>query len=67
MAFNPYLTTASSGFTRLAAYVERLFDETTEHRPIDELTQQTPPDDRSSRGLNRHYDLAEFMSRTIAP
>ena len=67
MALNPYLNTASGGLTRIAAYVEHLFGETTKERPIDELAQQTCPDDRSSRGLNRHYDLAEFMSRTIAP
>jgi hypothetical protein len=51
---------------RLTAYVEHLFDKTAQRQPIDELAQQPRPDP-ACRGLNRPYDLAELMARTIAP
>ena len=67
MTFNPYRTTASSGFTHIAAYiVKHLLDDVGDLQPIDELGQQRRPD-RASRGLNQPHELAEFMSRTIAP
>jgi hypothetical protein len=66
MTFNPYRTTASSGFTRIAAYIaHRLLDDS-DRQSIDELSQQQRPD-RSSRGLNQPHELADFMCRTIAP
>jgi hypothetical protein len=65
MTFNPYRTTASSGFTRVAAYiVQHLLDDVGDLQPIDELGRQQRP---NPRGLNRPHELAEFMSRTIAP
>jgi hypothetical protein len=51
---------------RLTAYVEHLFDNTTQRQSIDELAQQPRPDP-ACRGLNRPYDLAELMAKTIAP
>ena len=51
---------------RLTAFVEYLFDRTAPRQPINELAQQSRPDP-ACRGLNRPYELAEFMSRTIAP
>jgi hypothetical protein len=51
---------------RLTAYIEHLFDKTVQRQPIDELAQQPRPDP-ACRGLNRAYDLAELMARTIAP
>jgi hypothetical protein len=51
---------------RLAAFVGHLFDKTAPRQPIDELAQQPRPDP-ACRGLNRPYDLAELMARTIAP
>ena len=51
---------------RLAAFVEHLFDKTAPRQPIDELAQRPRPDP-ACRGLNRAYDLAELMARTIAP
>ena len=66
MTFDPYRTTASSGFTRIAAYIaHRLLDDS-DRQSIDELSQQQRPD-RSSRGLNQPHELADFMCRTIAP
>jgi hypothetical protein len=50
---------------RLTAFVEHLFDRTAP-QPIDELAQQPRPHP-ACRGLNRPYDLAELMVRTIAP
>jgi len=67
MTFNPYRTTASSGFTRVAAYiVQHLLDDVGDLQPIDELGRQQRPNP-ASRGLNQPHELAEFMSRTIAP
>jgi hypothetical protein len=66
MSVKTYRTTASSRFTRVAAHVGRLFEETIERRPIDELAQQPRPDP-ASRCLNRPYDLSELMSRMIVP
>jgi hypothetical protein len=66
MTFDPYRTTASSGFTRVAAYIaHRLLDDSN-RQSIDELNQQRSPD-HSSRGLNQPHELADFMCRTIAP
>jgi hypothetical protein len=66
MTFDPYRTTASSGFTRIAAYIaHRLLDDS-DRQSIDELSQQQRPD-HSSRGLNQPHELADFMCRTIAP
>jgi hypothetical protein len=66
MTFDPYRTTASSGFTRVAAYIaHRLLDDS-DRQSIDELSQQQRPD-HSSRGLNQPHELADFMCRTIAP
>ena len=59
-----YLTN-SSGFTRITAYVGQLLDGAVDEH-IDELSQKLRPDP-ATRGLNRPYDLSEFMSRTIAP
>ena len=59
-------TYTSSGFTRITAYVEHLFEKTVERRPIDELAQQPRPDP-ASRCLNRPCDLSELMSRTTVP
>lgn len=64
MSFN--FLTNSSGFTRIAAYLEHLFNGTAEDRPLEELV-QLPRSDPASRCLNRPYELSEFMSRTIAP
>ena len=67
MTFNPYRTTASSGFTRVAAYiVQHLLDDGADLQQIDELGPQRRPDP-ASRGLNQPHELAEFMCRTIAP
>jgi hypothetical protein len=63
MSFN-YLTN-SSGFTRIAAYVERLLDGAVDGH-IEKLSQQLRPDP-ASRCLNRPCELSEIMSRTIAP
>lgn len=63
MSFN-YLTN-SSGFTRITAYVGQLFDSAVDGH-IEELSQKLCPDP-AARGLNRHYDLGELMSRTIVP
>ena len=51
---------------RLTAFIEHLFNRTAQRQPIDELAQQLRPDP-ACRGLNRPYDLAELMVRTIAP
>ncbi|HUL88154.1 MAG TPA: hypothetical protein VLU23_08230 [Pseudolabrys sp.] len=64
MTVNTYETTASSGFTRVAAYVERLFDSSVEDRPIEQLSQQPRPDP-AARYLNRRYELSELMCQTI--
>jgi len=64
MTVNTYETTASSGFTRVAAYVERLFDSSVEDRPIEQLSQQPRPDP-ATRYLNRRYELSELMCQTI--
>ena len=67
MTFNPYRTTASSGFTHIAAYiVKHLLDDVGDLQPIDELGQQRRPD-RASRGLNQPRELAEFMSSDNRP
>jgi len=58
-------TNMTTNAHRLAAYVEHLFDRTAP-QPIDELAQQPRPHP-ACRGLNRPYDLAELMVRTIAP
>ena len=63
MSFN-YLTN-SSGFTRITAYVGQLVNDAVDGH-IEELSQKLGPDP-AIRGLNRHYDLSELMSRTIAP
>jgi len=66
MTFDPYRTTASSGFTRVAAYIaHRLLDDS-DRQSIDELSQRQRPD-HSSRDLNQPHELADFMCRTIAP
>jgi hypothetical protein len=66
MTFDPYRTTASSGFTHVAAYIiHRLLDDSN-RQSLDELSRQQRPDP-SSRGLNQPHELAEFMCRTIAP
>jgi hypothetical protein len=45
MTFNPYRTTASSGFTRVAAYiVQHLLDDGADLQQIDELGPQRRPD-----------------------
>ena len=51
---------------RLTAFIEHLFNRTAQRQLIDELAQQLRPDP-ACRGLNRPYDLAELMVRTIAP
>jgi 3-methyladenine DNA glycosylase/8-oxoguanine DNA glycosylase len=51
---------------RLTAFVEHLFERTAQRQPINELAQQLRLDP-ACRGLNRPYDLAELMVRTIAP
>ena len=56
-----YLTN-SSGFTRIAAFVNQLVDDA----EIKEISQSARPDP-ASRCLNRPWELSEFMSRTIAP
>ena len=67
MTFNPYRTTASSGFTHIAAYiVKHLLDDVGDLQPIDELGQRRRPD-RASRGLNQPHELAEFMSSDNRP
>jgi hypothetical protein len=63
MSFN-YLTN-SSGFTRITAYVGQLLDGAVDGH-IERLSQQMRPDP-ACQGLNRPYELAELMSRTIAP
>jgi hypothetical protein len=62
MSFN-YLTN-SSGFTRIATYVGQLVDGAVDGH-IEKLSQQLRPDP-ASRCLNRPYNLAELMPRTIA-
>ena len=67
MTFNPYRTTASSGFTRVAAYiVQHLLDDVGDLQPIDELGRQQRPNP-ASRGLNQPHELAEFMSSDNRP
>jgi len=61
MSANNDETTVSSGFTRVAAYVEQLFDSAIEDRPVEQLSQPPRPDP-ASRYLNRPYDLSELMS-----
>lgn len=51
---------------RLAAFVGHLFDRTAQRQPTDELALELRPDP-ACRGLNRPYELAELMARTIAP
>ena len=63
MTINACETTTSSGFKRVAAYVEQLFDSGVEDRPIEQLSQQPRPDP-ATRYLNRPHDLGELMSLT---
>jgi len=64
MTVNTYETNASSGFTRVAAYVEQLFDSAVEDRPIEQLSQQPRPDP-ATRYLNRPCELSDLMCQTI--
>ena len=64
MNVNTYETTPSSGFTRVVAYVEQLFDSAVEDRPIEQISQQ-PRLDPATRYLHRPYELGELMCQTV--
>ena len=56
---------ASVTLTRIAEYVGHLIEGAPADHAIEAHHFESPQ--RASRGLNRHYELGELMSRTIVP
>jgi len=60
-----HIDQASASLARIGAYVGHLFEDVSEDCPIE--SHRFGFSQPASRGLNRHYEISDLMSRAIAP